>query len=891
MGSRSIMRAPADQILSEKSVKYRTSVKGATTWYNLDPCPVCEKGDHQCGVSEMTGRDGGLVHGFKCQHSDETSYEAFLTALGYDLPPAPSGKTVRRPAPRPFLAPAAPSNNPSAAEPHKKLNPLNMEANARYRKRLVDNSGAMEYLSGRGLTAATIERFKLGLSNEYVGKDGKTSGYALTYPMIFADGHFYAKNGYYNIPGVTLAPMDVNGWMKGSVEAYYGDAAGERPWLMVCEGAKDLWRVWQEIQGTELADKLLLVTSTHGTGLPENWRAPEFWQGWEKVFAGHDSDEAGDKMALRIAGYAERDVLRVRTPETHGKDWTDFFQAGGTVEALTELLDKAPIVTTKIQGDDEDGGPRLGDNIYNPIDIAGAYHKGHLHYVTRVLSREVVPVKLADGMIDTQLVERKVVKVVRSDGRMLSVHEPPAPPGTPKEDRILRLSDGTLLERRPAPSPYASWSWPSILRFQSARGEGRPVAVRPLPQLYRDVRRFLESRVWLPYRDDYTMLALTALATYVQPVFESVPLFLVSGPKGTGKTEIGRAMTEVCANACMIGQGSAATIARLIDMTRGFVVLDDLEAVGRKKGGDDQFSELIQGLKLSYKKSTAVKIWTDVKTMQVERLNFFGIKMVNNTSGVDQILGSRMLTVQTRKRLPAETAHWEQHRTPPESFRPGELRDELHTWAFQSVQEVDQAYQVILPQGQERSDEIAAPLRALAALMGDDIAKASLERALERQGRQAIEIEEPEDLLEEALHNLVREGFREVAVQHIILEMRKIAPENFGAERTTDIPVWSRAEWVGRKLRNHGWVDVEQQPRRFRFLDMQWRALTLAKAFVEDARERLQQEGEDLPPWEGRGVTDFCKGCHDCPYRAAGCDIAERRLAAERRPGFSVGLQ
>ena len=87
---------------------------------------------------------------------------------------------------------------------------------------------------------------------------------------------------------------------------------------------------------------------------------------------------------------------------------------------------------------------------------------------------------------------------------------------------------------------------------------------------------------------------------------------------------------SLCANSALVGQGSAATIARLIDMSRGFVVLDDIESIGNNKV-DAQFSELIQGLKLSHKKSTAAKIWTDIKTMKVEKLNFFGIKMINNT--------------------------------------------------------------------------------------------------------------------------------------------------------------------------------------------------------------------------------------------------------------------
>jgi acid phosphatase family membrane protein YuiD len=96
-------------------------------------------------------------------------------------------------------------------------------------------------------------------------------------------------------------------------------------------------------------------------------------------------------------------------------------------------------------------------------------------------------------------------------------------------------------------------------------------------------------------------------------------------------------MVRICANAASIGQASAAGVARLIHETKGFVVMDDLESVGTRSGKDaSQFNELIQALKLSYNKETSWKIWTDVsRGMRVERLNFFGVKMINNTTGAD----------------------------------------------------------------------------------------------------------------------------------------------------------------------------------------------------------------------------------------------------------------
>jgi hypothetical protein len=172
---------------------------------------------------------------------------------------------------------------------------------------------------------------------------------------------------------------------------------------------------------------------------------------------------------------------------------------------------------------------------------------------------------------------------------------------------------------------YGTWSWPSV----SAYLEGGSRA-RPLGEILRDVLAHLRSSVWLPYEEDYAILALTVPVTYAQRILDSVPLIFLNGPAGSGKSEMGRAMARVCANAYVCGRSSSASIARFIDESQGFVVLDDLEVIG-EKGGD--FTELVQALKLSYNKTTAVKLWTDVKTMRTQLLDFYGVKMINNTQG------------------------------------------------------------------------------------------------------------------------------------------------------------------------------------------------------------------------------------------------------------------
>src|SRR5207237_566662 len=122
-------------------------------------------------------------------------------------------------------------------------------------------------------------------------------------------------------------------------------------------------------------------------------------------------------------------------------------------------------------------------------------------------------------------------------------------------------------------------------------------------------------------------------------------------------------------------------------------------------GRGGEFSELAQALKLSYNQETATKLWTDVKTMRTERLNFFGVKLINNTRGADSILGSRMLRIQTA-RIPEHQRSQFGESRPADWRRIDELRDELHTWTFENVAAIDAEYRRLFPKDSDRAEEI-----------------------------------------------------------------------------------------------------------------------------------------------------------------------------------------
>ena len=78
-----------------------------------------------------------------------------------------------------------------------------------------------------------------------------------------------------------------------------------------------------------------------------------------------------------------------------------------------------------------------------PVDIAGAYVGGYLYYPYR-FKRTVVE----DGVE----LSRYETRVLRSDGVSLGYGYKPAPKGTPQEDRVLALDDGTDITRVPVAS-------------------------------------------------------------------------------------------------------------------------------------------------------------------------------------------------------------------------------------------------------------------------------------------------------------------------------------------------------------------------------------------------------------------------------------------------------
>lgn len=504
----------------------------------------------------------------------------------------------------------------------------------------------------------------------------------------------------------------------------------------------------------------------------------------------------------------------------------------------------------------EKGAPSIERSGYDPVDLGSAFHDGKLYYPVQTLVRT----ESFDASGYKKHSEHVDVVVVRSDRTLLNVQESTDQSG--KGSGIIRLTDGTLLQKRPTASPYSSWEWASIQRYLSGA-----YSKKSLQLLAARMHQHLMSRVWLPDQNDYWLLTCAAITSYIQAIFDAVPLILLKGSPGTGKSELGAGMTEISCNAVMIGQSSPPTMLRVMDEGRGLTVIDDLESIGVKGGvaGKEKFSEMVQLLKTSYKKSSATKIVTNSKR-RTEVMNFFGVKVISNTMGVDAILGSRMLHISTGS-IPKSQIGQFLTRQGLSTDELTSLKNDLHIWAFDNVELISNAYQEAVKGSSERDEEIAAPLRVLARMMNIPEAIEAVEKALEDQVNKKNPSASPEEALRVIMDKLLEDGAQELTITEISLLLRrhmsvKVNPKNK--------MLWMKPEWISKKIRAMGYID--ENSGRKNLYGYQMRVVSISK----EKRLELQAFSNGK-----RNPYAFCSGCMGCPYKALGCEIMPYRVAKE----------
>lgn len=526
-------------------------------------------------------------------------------------------------------------------------------------------------------------------------------------------------------------------------------------------------------------------------------------------------------------------------------------------DSIVHALDFNPGSSDLVMGD-EIGEFEEGESAYRPVNVANNFHHDKLYYPVDVIETSKEPKIKGKGW---ELVERKSTIVIRSDRQKLHATPSRLPNKAGKGEVVYRLSDGTLVSSPPRASSYSTWSWESIQEFLDEK-EPEDIGV-----LVRKIHAHLSSKIWLPKPGDYWILSLAAATSYCQAIFDAVPLILLTGPAGTGKSAISTALSEVSANSVMVSQGSAATLMRLVDESGGLVVVDDLEAVGTgQKKGQDRFNEIAQVLKVSYKKSSASRVVTDMQTGRTRIMNFFGIKVISNTLGVDKILGSRMLHVYTMS-MPSSAAEDFHKRTGLPEEELGSIQDAMHTWAFSNVSKIHDEYNKRYKSNTNRGDEIAAPLRVIASMTNDLEIIEGLESSLSSQGKDQEVEDAPETIVSSIVNRLIKEGYISLSPLHVQFEILREHEQMKQFIPNKETPTWATLEWVSRILRDLDVID-ESGSKRKRLYGTQLTVLPIKEGSV----------AKNIPLKEAKS---FCDICATCQYKNFDCPIKPRREKAK----------
>jgi len=199
--------------------------------------------------------------------------------------------------------------------------PLARELRANlYRSRPDD---VVRFIRDRRLSPSVLKHFGLGWTSE--------SGGAIAFPYYDEDAVF----------GVKYRGPNGHKWAESGTRRgiYNVNDVRFKPYVILCEGESDTLAVWSHLTEKYVPD---IVQNIGVGGIPGVAGSRSTWETWaldllwaKKVFVAYDADDAGDQGALLPMEAVGEKGTRIRP--TRGKDMTDHFLSGGTLDEYAEL--------------------------------------------------------------------------------------------------------------------------------------------------------------------------------------------------------------------------------------------------------------------------------------------------------------------------------------------------------------------------------------------------------------------------------------------------------------------------------------------------------------------------------------------------------------------------
>jgi energy-coupling factor transporter ATP-binding protein EcfA2 len=161
-------------------------------------------------------------------------------------------------------------------------------------------------------------------------------------------------------------------------------------------------------------------------------------------------------------------------------------------------------------------------------------------------------------------------------------------------------------------------------------------------QLIEKLDSFLRKYIFFSDPVYYSLCVLYILFTYVYKDFDELPYFLVSGPKGSGKSTLGAILKGLCHKGKKVSDLTPAILYRYIDerKQKGLsIIIDESEDLSQAKGSN----LFLRVLRSGYKSDGSIGRFDKFKT------TFFSTycpKVIINTAGIlDPALESRTIPI------------------------------------------------------------------------------------------------------------------------------------------------------------------------------------------------------------------------------------------------------
>jgi len=212
-----------------------------------------------------------------------------------------------------------------------------------------------------------------------------------------------------------------------------------------------------------------------------------------------------------------------------------------------------------------------------------------------------------------------------------------------KENGISLLFTDFILESR--------WSLDGIRKF--IQGEE---AVVP-SQLFDKIRELFKTYIELPDDRLYDFLTLWNIGTYFFPLFNSYPYVYVGGIRESGKTKLLTLCQCIGFNSIFSGNMSTACVYRLIQNGRCSLFIDETDMLSARYRAFDFRNILLNGYKkglLAYRNRR-----TPEGNFIPESFEVYGPKMLANIEGLEDVLGSRCITIIMQRGLNKEITNRE----------------------------------------------------------------------------------------------------------------------------------------------------------------------------------------------------------------------------------------